>query len=191
MENGLGPSTNNTRRTSSTSLPVSDQRRTILSEAGLNRIVARTKHTTERFNGDASLTFSSAAFLSSTPLRDRLSTPPRTAAPINGNLGQLPQEIINFMAESNAKQERLMSIVTTLATQKTTQAVPQDEADDMIDSLELPFNDFLKPMQEAITNFLKDAKDRKGGRQMRNRNKENVAENSSSSSSSSSSEDDD
>ncbi|KZR95959.1 Uncharacterized protein APZ42_009969, partial [Daphnia magna] len=48
---GLGPSTNNTRRTSSTSLPVSDQRRTILSEAGLNRIVARTKHTTERFNG--------------------------------------------------------------------------------------------------------------------------------------------
>lgn len=51
MENGLGPSTNNTRRTSSTSLPVSDQRRTILSEAGLNRIVARTKHTTERFNG--------------------------------------------------------------------------------------------------------------------------------------------
>lgn len=49
----------------------------------------------------------------------------------------------------------------------------------------------LKPMQEAITNFLKDAKDRKGGRQMRNRNKENVAENSSSSSSSSSSEDDD
>ncbi|XP_032781825.1 uncharacterized protein LOC116919878 [Daphnia magna] len=50
-ENGLGPSTNNTRRTSSTSLPVSDQRRTILSEAGLNRIGARTKHTTERFNG--------------------------------------------------------------------------------------------------------------------------------------------
>ncbi|XP_032778438.1 uncharacterized protein LOC116917173 isoform X2 [Daphnia magna] len=301
MENGLGPSTNNTRRTSSTSLPVSDQRRTILSEAGLNRIVARTKPMTERFNGadlmsnggvdnshnplhselgDASLTFSSAAFLSSTPLRDRLSTPPRTAAPITGNLGQLPQEIINFMAESNAKKERLMSIVTTLATQKTTQAVPQDEADDMIDSLELPFNDFeeflsfdeklknssgfrkkfvnylacmggsslkesykfiffhtidkyvslrysrrgmgrlkklpfektkfykclkralgirhpdkngfqLKPMQEAITIFLKDAKDRKGGRQMRNRNKENVAENSSSSSSSSSSEDDD
>lgn len=46
------------------------------------------------------------------------------------------------MAESNAKQERLMSIVTTLATQKTTQAVPQVETDDMIDSLELPFNDF-------------------------------------------------
>ncbi len=41
--------------------------------------------------------------------------------------------------------------------------------------------DKLKPMQEAITNFLKDAKDRKGGRQMRNRNKENVVENSSSS----------
>ncbi|KZS10743.1 Uncharacterized protein APZ42_024714 [Daphnia magna] len=51
MENGLGPSTNNTRRTSSTSLPVSDQRRTFFSEAELNRIVARTKHTTERFNG--------------------------------------------------------------------------------------------------------------------------------------------
>ncbi|KZS03459.1 Uncharacterized protein APZ42_033800 [Daphnia magna] len=346
-ENGLGQTTNNTEKTSSTRvpvsvspikgpahaaslsqliqdrgmkwkmdwghppttqgephqhhLPVSDQRRTILSEAGLNRIVARIKHTTERFNGadlmsnggvdnshkplhselgDASLTFSSAAFLSSTPLKDRLSTPPRTAAPITRNLGQLPQEIINFMAESNAKQERLMSIVTTLATQKTTQAVPQDEADVMIDSLELLFNDFeeflsfdqklknssgfrnkfvnylacmgggslkesckfilfhtkdkyvslrysrqgmgrlkklpfektefckclkrvlgirhpekngfqLRPMQEAITNFLKDAKDRKGGRQMRNRKKENVAENSSSSSSSSSSKDDD
>jgi hypothetical protein len=46
------------------------------------------------------------------------------------------------MAESSAKQERFMSIVTTLATKKTTQAVPQDEADDMLDSLELPFNDF-------------------------------------------------
>jgi hypothetical protein len=51
MENGLVPSINNTRRTSSTSLPVSDQRRTILSEAGLNHKVARTIHTTERFNG--------------------------------------------------------------------------------------------------------------------------------------------
>ncbi|KAK4025049.1 hypothetical protein OUZ56_010554 [Daphnia magna] len=281
-ENGLGPSTNNTRRTSSTSLPVSDQRRTILSEAGLNRIGARTKHTTERFNG-ADLMPNGGVDNSHNPLHselDRLSTPPRTAAPITGNLGQLLQEIINFMAESNAKQERLMSIVTTLATQKTTQAVPQVEADDMIDSLELPFNDFeeflsfdeklknssgfrkkfvnylacmgggslkesckfilfhtidkyvslrysrrgmgrlkklpfektqfykclkralgkrhpdknefqFKPMQEAITNFLKDAKDRKGGRQMRNRNKKNVAENSSSSSSSFSSEDDD
>jgi hypothetical protein len=46
------------------------------------------------------------------------------------------------MAQSNAKQERLMSLVTTLATQKTsTQAVQQEEGDDVIDSLELPFND--------------------------------------------------
>jgi hypothetical protein len=50
-EHGLGQSTNNTRRSSSTSLPLSDQRRTILSEAGLNRTVARIEHTTEHFNG--------------------------------------------------------------------------------------------------------------------------------------------
>ncbi|EFX75240.1 hypothetical protein DAPPUDRAFT_250623 [Daphnia pulex] len=105
---------------------------TIVSEAEQNRVLAGTKDTTERFNG-ADLMSNGGVDNSHNPLHSELGC----IIKVNYH-----KEIINFMAESNAKQERLMSIATTLATQETTQAVPQNEADDMINSLELPFNDF-------------------------------------------------
>lgn len=53
------------------------------------------------FLGDTSLTFSSAAFISTTPFRDRLSTPPRTSARITGNLGRQPWITMEKLIKKN------------------------------------------------------------------------------------------